>query len=255
MVSKRFAFAAASAALVFASACNARLGPDQMDTNWVTYENARFTLFVRAGSAAESQHAAILDVLADQYAYTLATLNVSYAGHISVFLYNNAGDAALESNYSGVAYPNTESVRAVIFPPVDGNTYSLIAHEANHVIQQNTLGRPGTSFMNEGLPSAVMSTRFHEYGREFYWKWTAAHASSIPSLTALVDDANWSGSDIQYKTSASFLAYLIDRYGAAPIAQIYQTPSAKIADGIQAAYGRSLQQLETDWRAFCAARQ
>jgi hypothetical protein len=240
--------------MVLASACNARLGPDRVDANWVTYENARLTLFVRPGSVAETQQATLLDVLADQYAYTLAALNVNYGGRISVFLYNSAGDATLESNYSGVAYPNTEAVRAVVVAPVDGNTYSLIAHEINHVIQQNTLGRPGTSFMNEGLPSAVMSTRFHDYGREFYWKWTAAHSSSLPSLTALVDDANWNGSDTQYKTSASFLAYLIDRYGPALIAQVYQVPSSRIADSIRTVYGRSLQDLETDWRAFCASR-
>lgn len=237
-----------------ATGCSAILGPTSPDDNWRAFDSRHFTLLVRPGSFAEEQQARLGEALDDQYDATVATLGVSYAGRISAFLYPSAADAGLESNYSGVAYPDTEALRAVCAPPLSGNLHSLLSHEANHVIQQNTLGRPGTYFMNEGLPSAVMSTRYHPYGSEFLWTWTASRVSSIPALSVLTDDERWNGSDVEYKASASFLAYLIDRAGAGPIRQLYQVRSEDFATRIRELYGRSLDELDQDWRAFVRAR-
>ena len=244
-------------ALVFSlsggSACQARFGPSEVDSNWHTFESVHFTLYVRPNSFAENNQAQLGEVLDDQYTYTLATLGVQYAGRISAYLYRDADDAGLESNYSGVAYSRTEAMRATCPGPLNGNLYHLIQHEANHVIQRTTLGRPGTSMLNEGLPSAVASTRFHNFGKDFLYSWTATHLSAIPPIADLADDDKWNGSEVQYKASASFLAYLIDRAGAAPIRELYQVPSKDFAAKIQSLYGRSLEELERDWRAFCVA--
>jgi hypothetical protein len=234
--------------------CSAILGPTTPDDNWRAFESRHFTLLVRPESFAEEQHARLGDVLDDQYDATVATLGLSYAGRITAFLHSSAADAGLESNHSGIAYPDTEALRAVCVPPLDGNLYSLLSHEANHVIQQNGLGRPGTYFMNEGLPSALMSTRYHPYGSEFLWTWTAGRLSSIPALAVLIDDERWGGSDVEYKASASFLAYLIDRGGAEPIRQLYQVRSRDFATRIRELYGRSLDDLDQEWRAFVRAR-
>ncbi len=242
------------ASVGFGAGCNAVLGPDRVDGNWRVYESAHFSLYVRPGSFAEEHHERLAEVLEDQYAVTVAALNLNYSGRITALLYSSGADARLESNYSGVAYPDTEAMRAVCVPPLDGNLFGLLSHEANHVIQQNALGRPGTAFMNEGLPSAVLSTRFHAFGTEFLYQWTATHASAIPPLVALSDDEKWDGGDTAYKASASFLAYLLGRFGSAPIKQLYQVPSPQFADRVREIYGRTLDDLERDWRDFCAAR-
>jgi hypothetical protein len=233
--------------------CGAIWGPTEVDTNWRTFESQHFTLYVRPGSFAEANHVRLGDVLDDQYVWTQRVLEVTYAGHVSAFLYNNASDGDFSSEHSGVAYADTEAMRATATPPLDGNLYVLLQHEFNHVVQRNTLGRPGTSFVNEGLPSAVQSTTYHSFGKDFYYTWTANHLGAIPPLTDLINDEKWPGDEVAYKASASFLAYLIDRAGAGPIKQLYQTRSADFSAKIQSLYGRSLAELEQDWRAFCVA--
>jgi len=234
-------------------ACGSILGPTTVDQNWHTFEAEHFTLYVRPGSFAEANHVRLGEVLDDQYSYTQAILGVTYAGRVSGFLYNNASDGDLESDRSGVAYADSEALRATVTPPLDGNLFALLQHEFNHVIQRTTLGRPGTSFVNEGLPSTVQSTRYHSFGKDFYYRWTKDHLAAIPPLSDLADDDKWKGDDVSYKASASFLAYLLDLAGAGPIKQLYQTRSADFSAAIQRLYGRSLAELEQDWRAFCVA--
>ena len=148
------------------AACHAILGPGQDDANWRVIDTPRFSLNVRPGSFAEQNAARIGEVLEDQYDYTTRVLDFRYAGRVSVFLYDSAADADMEGT-SGRAYPDTEAVRAVCVPPLDGNLFTLLSHESNHVIQQNGIGRPGTFFLGEGLPDAVLSERFHSWARHF----------------------------------------------------------------------------------------
>lgn len=240
--------------LGLSAGCDALLGPAQPDGDWQSYESVYFTLFVRRGSFCEANQVRLAEVLDDQYATTLERLGITYSGRVSAFLHASADDAAMGFEYGGLGYPATEALRATCLAPLGGQLFSLLSHEANHVIQQNAMGRPGTYFMSEGLASAVMSTRFHELGRESFWAWTASHASAIPPLATLIDDARWDGSDLEYRASVSFVAYLIERAGPAPIRQLFQVKSAHLAERLEALYGRSLEDLERDWHAFCAAR-
>ena len=194
-------------------------------------------------------------MLDDQYNATAATLDVRYAGHVSMFLYNSGKDAGFLSDHAGVAYPDTQAVRAVCIPPVDGNLMELLSHEFNHVIASNTLGQSGTYFMTEGIASALISERFHSSGRHFLYPWTAARAGQLPAIATLLDDGHWHDppQDVAYNTSASFLAWLLDVRGPAPLKQVFTVRSGEILDRIQAAYGAPVTQLESDWKAFCAA--
>ena len=240
--------------LGLSAGCNAILGPTQPDRDWQTYESVHFSLFVRPGSFCEAHQARLAEVLDDQYATTLDRLGITYSGRISAFLHASAADAAMGFEYGGLGYPATEALRATCLAPLGGQLFSLLSHEANHVIQWNAMGRPGTYIMSEGLASAVMSTRFHELGKESFWAWTVSHASAIPPLATLIDDAEWGGSDLEYRASVSFVAYLIERAGAEPIRQLFQVRSAHLAERLEALYGRSLEELERDWRGFCASR-
>lgn len=248
-------FAAALLVVLSGAACDTIVGPSRPDDNWRSYDSAHFTLFVRPDSFAEANQARLAEVLDDQYATTLERLEISYGGRISAFLYTSADDAALESGRGGMGYPDTEAIRATCVAPLDAQLLKLLAHEANHVIQRNAMGRPGTYLMSEGLASAVLSTRVHGFGPEAYWAWTASHASPVPALSVLVDDSKWSGSDVQVNASVSLLAYLIERAGPAPIRQLYQVKSPDLPARMYQIYGRSLEDLDREWRAFCAARR
>jgi hypothetical protein len=73
-------------------------------------------------------------VLDDQYEMTLRVMQSQYSGRINGFLYENAADAGRESEYSGTAYPQTGAFSVTTTPPLDANLYSLVQHEANHVV-------------------------------------------------------------------------------------------------------------------------
>jgi hypothetical protein len=225
-----------------------------MDTNWRVIETPHFIFNVRPGSFAAQNVARLGEVLEDQYAFALMALDIRYAGRISLFLYESAADAGDTSERSGTAYPETEAVRAVVSPPLE-STYSLVAHESNHVIQHNALGPPATSFMNEGLASAVMSERFHPGGKSFLYPWTATNTAQIPDLSNLVDDDTWGdyNSQLAYNASASFLAYMLDQGGPERLKQLQRVRSSEFETRFQQVYGRSLDEAERDWRAFCAA--
>jgi hypothetical protein len=247
--------------VVLIAACDAVLGPSLVDGNWHVIDRGRFTFYVRPESFAERSLDAIGPVLEDQYDTSVGRLGLAYAGRISVFLFNSGADAGLDSDlgqgdHSGVAYASTSSVRVACVPPLDANLYALVAHEVNHVITQNGLGRPGTTFVNEGLASAVISERYHALGPTHYYAWAAARRGQLPPIASLADDERWQSypQQVAYSVSASFLAYLIETYGATPFRSVYYASSREFAATFAAAYGRSLEEAEREWIEFVVGR-
>jgi len=243
---------AALAIAVSFAGCEHIYGPTSPSREWTTHESARYVLYTRPGSFAESNAAALAEVLEDQYTHTIATLRIAPGARISMFLYNSGSelDPPLPSARAGVAFPETNAVHAVSFAPLDNDLRALLTHEANHVIVQNGLGRAGTSFMNEGLASALISERFAEIGPAFLRRWVRTNRSRVPPLVDLIDDDKWSShSNEGYRASAAFLAFLLEEYGADRLKQIYHAPSADFAGRLRDSYGRSLAELEAAWLA------
>lgn len=243
----------AAAAMLAAAGCARFTGPSPVDGNWHTIETAHFTLHVRPGSFAE-QHAAVFgEVLEDQLAVSVARLGAAYESRLLGFFYSFPGEGGLENQREGVAYPLTQSFKLVASPPLDGNLFVLMSHEANHVIARHLLGRPGTSFINEGLASALLSERHHALGPSFLHRWSAQTAG-LPSIRDLADDDQWTGLDYQrkYNGSASFVAFLLETRGIEPFRHIYGASSGQFADRFREAYGLDLQEAETAWKAFIA---
>ena len=244
---------AAGAALVVLlnSGCENVYGPAAPSVDWAVFESPRYTLNVRPGSFCESQAAALAEVLEDQYTHAVTTLQIQAGGRIAMFLYNSAAEVepSLSSPRSGVAFPETNAAHAVCTAPFDNDLRALLTHEANHVIIQNGLGRAGTSFMNEGLASALVSERFGEIGPTFLHRWVRHNPGRVMALADLIDDAKWnSNSGDGYRSSASFLAFLIERHGAARLKLVYHARSAQLAARMHEVYGVPLQALEAEWR-------
>jgi hypothetical protein len=234
--------------------CHALFGPSELDTNWRVIDSPHFAFHVRPGSFAEQNIATLIDVLEDQYAFSLVALDIRYAGRISLFLFESAADADEQNERSGTAYPDTEAAHAIVSPPLE-TTFGLVAHESNHVIQYNGVGPPATSFMNEGLASAIFSERYYPGGKSFLYPWTARNDARIPPLTNLVDDGKWADTDSQiaYNASASFLVYTLDLAGPDRLKQLQAVRSSEFAARFQQIYGKPLEQAEREWRTFCAS--
>ena len=122
------------------------------------------------------------------------------------------------------------------------------------MIITGALGRAGTRMMNEGLASAVLSERYSS-GRSHYYAWTKTHRSEIPAMTRLANDDEWEGfnEQVAYSAGASFLAYLLETRGPAPLRALYYAKSGDFSPRFSAIYGRSLTDVEAEWLAFCEA--
>jgi hypothetical protein len=140
-------------------------------------------------------------------------------------------------------------------PPLDADLFALMNHEANHVISRHAIGRPGTSFANEGMASALLSERHLDVGPSFLHRWVGARVSSVPPIAALADDERWSGFDYQtrYNAAASFLAHLLDTDGPAKLRQLYVCESGEFASRFAAIYGRPLDEADAAWREHTRA--
>ncbi len=243
---------AAASLLTLAAACSPVLGPANSDSGWRAYDSVHFTLYVRPSSFAEANSARIGAALDAEYEHTLAVLDLRYSGRISGFLADGTDDA-LPGRRSGVAYTANEAFKAVCVAPLDDNLLAILAHESNHAIAGAALGPAGTSFVGEGLASAVRSERPPNYGPRALYSWTRTNRSQLPPLTDLTDDSKWArGSDgVAYTVAASFLAYLIEAYGAQPLKALYYADSGNFSARFQQIYGRPLQQAEQEWKDFC----
>jgi hypothetical protein len=250
---RHLARAALAALLATAGGCHTLLGPPPLDENWRMHPGPRVTFFVRPDSFAEQNVVRLSQVIEDQYSSTVRALGLSYAGHVSAYVYNSGAETDLGGDHAGRAYPETESFRFVAVPPADGNLFHLMSHEANHVFVINGLGRAGTYGMNEGLASALVSETFHTSGRHFLFAWTRTQRTQVLPLARVYDNDAWEDLTAQaaYNTSASFLAWLLDTYGADKLRQIYAAPSHEFTNRVNAVYGRPLESLEADWLRFC----
>src|SRR5262245_9373846 len=235
------------------AACNAILGPRAIDKNWVVIQSTYFDLHARPGSFAERSAPTLGMVLDDQYETTLRVMQAQYAFRIHGFLYENAADAGFDSEYSGTGYPQTGAFSVTTTPPLGANLYSLVQHEANHVLINGSLGRPGTYFMNEGLASALISERYGSNGPRFYYAWTRTHKTQLVPLEQLADDSRWPNiqGNVSYSFSASFLAWLLETEGPAKMRQLFYAPSADFSARFAQIYGRSLTDAQAAWLAFC----
>jgi hypothetical protein len=232
------------------SACETAYGPTAPSSNWASYDSPRFTLYARPGSFCASESPVLTTVLEDQYTYATSVLGIEVGGRISMFLYPDGAEMKPRLGpSSGVAFPETNAAHAVCAPPNDSNLWTLLSHEANHIIMQNALGRAGTSFMNEGLATALVFEREVFMGASYAHQWTRANRARLRRLSDLVDDEKWDGMQESYRASASFLAFLIDRYGAVQLKQIYHARSRDMASRMQAVYGKSMEALEAEWLA------
>jgi hypothetical protein len=255
-VRSRVLVAATLAAGAAVAGCNSLYWPTAPDANWTIHDTPRLSLYVRPGSFCESVAEAVGEVLEDQYDHATSILALRSTGRVAMFLYNAGSELTppLPSNHSGVAFPHTGAVHAACVPPLDDNLRSLLTHELNHVIIGQGLGQAGTSFMNEGLASAITSERLSPIGPSFLYAWTRSRRAELPSIATLADDSRWSSSsELGYKTSASFLAWLLERYGHERLRQVYYARSGELAQRTSSTYGTSLEQLEAEWHSFLAA--
>jgi hypothetical protein len=141
-------------------------------------------------------------------------------------------------------------------------------HETIH-LYSSTLGRMVPLF-NEGLAVAF---QVDPVRGDMTPRWNNRHVHDVAKslresgrlvpLAGMLTIEQWRALDSQvsYPQSGSFVRYLLDLHGGiAPLRQLFtgatQTdPPALVGARFEAAYGRTLETIETDWHAFLDARR
>ena len=101
-----------------------------------------------------------------------------------------------------------------------------------------------------GLASALVSEHFGDIGPASLHRWVRNNPTRVMAIADLVDDTKWnSNSNDGYRSSASFLAFLIERYGAARLKLVYHARSSQLPARMQEVYGVALETLEAEWRS------
>lgn len=174
--------------------------------------------------------------------------------------YNKYRDAAhlkaLTGHDSGTGFAESDSVRFHTIWPRDN-------HEVVHTIVMLRIGHPPPLF-NEGV--AVAHQTFPDRGRFTpTWNGTDLHllargyhqSGRVPALSALLRGSDFFGHDsnITYPCAGSFVRYLIDTYGLAVFKAYvasarFEDSPATTAARVNAAYGRSIDDLWNEWRGW-----
>jgi hypothetical protein len=113
-----------------------------------------------------------------------------------------------------------------------------------HVITHWTLGEPHEALLGEGTAVCLDRATPHPHER-------AAALSRTGRLVPLIDmlGDSWFAHDpdVAYPESGSFVCYLLERYGVAPLKTIYTRED--LVNALPEAYGFGLSQLEREWLA------
>jgi len=200
---------------------------------------------------------ALLDAAANRLPAIMETVGVQQPGEYKAILFSSTREAEAlfppvsetvrrEHTFAGFAY--SEYGLFVLAHPRAG----MFVHELTHLLvahaTRSPLARPVPAWLNEGL--AV----FFETGSSAASRERAAAAARRGELLPLsaMNTIPGKPGDISlfYPQSGSFVGYLIERFGRAPIAGILQRLDSglRIADAVEQALGTPLEDLDAAFR-------
>lgn len=122
-------------------------------------------------------------------------------------------------------------------------------HELVHIMASDAWGTTKEWWLGEGV--AVAAGRWLGVDVDAYTKCLSTAGRLLP-LSAIVPglrNPDERTSRIAYPEAGSFVRFLIERYGRDKMARMYSSG----ASAIQAIYGRSLVELEEEWRRHIAS--
>jgi hypothetical protein len=227
--------------------------PPPLDFQWVVSDTRHFQFHFMPDTAAERDLSELADLAEAALDEIRVALEVPFDDQMSVYLVPRVfwqGGAAYRDKIQLISYldRNYTSVE----------TWSYFTHEGTHALAQDLLqpkenGGGPDGVLVEGL--AVWASDGH-YRREPIDAWAALVADS-DGYVPLADLRSGPFYEFQHETSylegASFVKFLIERYGMDRFKQLYgQATSEADHDEalVQQLYGKSYDDLEREWLAY-----
>jgi len=219
--------------------------------DWELEKTEHFDIYYRADSYAEENLDDIIPVQEEAYLHILEQLKVQFNDTISIYIYPTPEDAGWD-HVQGLAYNRQKAVLGVYSEigksiGVEGAS----AHEITHVITWNAIGKPGTTFLNEGLAVTMDGvwhavsdpiTNLHQWTKKFL------DDNKLPTINEMVNNWDSFSGLITYPVSGSFVSYLIDEYGIEKFKEILvEAKKYNFNSKCQKIYNKELNELEQEW--------
>jgi len=222
------------------------------DSNWLctTYEN--HILCVRPGSHAESDIKKLIEIHETAYKKITRTLNIRSKKPGKIVCFIHQIDSEIRDPGSG-DYCRNGTIHTIYN---DERIESYAGHhELVHAITDKYFGISAHLFV-EGLATLLGSTL--KKSIDFYIAELLYLNELAPLSDLLVRDTFKSlHFSISFMQSASFVKYLISRYGWRRFIHLYKVSakckSKTVADFIPQIYKKSLVDMEKEWKAYIAA--
>lgn len=219
------------------------------------YRRPRFTLYYQPGTYTEAHLDETLAMVEEALALAEGSLGAMMEERFEVLV---AGTlyARPNAHLRGLSAGDINQVYVLH----DGtgteadNAY-FFAHELAHLVAAHVIGNPEESIMlSEGLATwaAMPALEAGGYLPAVEWCTAMDAAGMIPPLVDIETDREAFKGHIRhpaaYFGAGCFTGYLIDTYGLDAFRQVYTTSA------YTAVYGKTLAELDAEWRATLAAR-
>ncbi len=225
--------------------CAALAFADPKATHTGSLRSARVEVRYRPGSLAAATAESVLDGAERDLDRIAATLEVKPKGPFRIFLYDDLPElAAITGTNGNGGFTAGHDVNIPV-----GNAQTRL-HELVHAVASDlpkSGDEPRSLFFAEGLANAVLEfvdgVHVHAVAA-FYLK-----RDQLPALAEMTggDYYKWIAARPKFRSydvAASWMRFLLDRFGAAKLKQYYAGAAAKTA------FGADVAVLEKSWREF-----
>ncbi len=158
----------------------------------------------------------------------------------------------------GIAYTDRGQASVYYRPDEDiQRAATVAAHELAHHLQAQRYGemvqRRSDIVLLEGMATWVVGERWLGLSGAPSWKARARQIGDAGVPLRLLDAQRY-GTNNAYELWASFVDFLVDRYGWEQVDALYRSGRGRAAGSsdYQGVVGRSFEELSTDWRAWLA---
>ena len=252
---------------------------DGREGTWEVEEGSRIILhyrpadYSRLPSPTPDTAAAIVAEQEAAYAAILQRLEASFSGQVHLYLYNrDEAEEVIGTSGGGHAIGEFQAIYYTYFPverarlyrgPGGSEPYFIGLHELTHVISHQTLGKPGTRLLAEGLAVALdggygvrpaPERPPGTYLQVTVERWVNENLASLLGPRELFDRQERLDEALFYPQAGAFVRFLLERPGGLEaVKALFTAPEAEFPAAFLRAAGTSLEGVRGEYLAWCAS--
>jgi len=211
---------------------------------WLTYETPHFLFYYAPGSilASDDRIVEFASQRERAWQYICSYLGIRDRRKIRFFVYD---DNDVARRLIGRSAGFAQCTVAIIHARVT----QTLGHEITHVLSRAITGRPPPNrVLDEGLAVWLdLSNR-----DKFEAASLVLLEGKLPSFAEMLEASKGEAED-WYVAAGAFVGYLCEAYGVERFKRIWASDSRRFSLDFKRVYGKTLQEMEAEWRAFLRA--